>query len=232
MPALKKSNTMLIIVALAAALIVMGLLTNAFGIFPIDINNSTKLEIKSSPVLGNESAPVTIYIFSDFSCPFCSAADGQNQQVMDLLKAKDPNWKAPIPEIIKNYVDTGKVKLVFKYMPGHGAGKTAHEVGYALNEQGLFWKFHDRVFANQADANNLEKMKAIAQSLGADMEKLNAFLNAKKYKPLMNNDIQMAQSNKVSGTPSFIINDKMLEGAQSFAVFQQAIEQELAKTAS
>ena len=76
-------------------------------------------------VKGSANAPITIIEYSDPSCPFCAAAAGKNQQVIDYLKSRDPSWEAPVPKIIKNYVDTGKVKLVFRYFPGHGKGAEA-----------------------------------------------------------------------------------------------------------
>lgn len=188
--------------------------------------NTSELSIGNSPVLGNTNAPITIYEFSDFSCPYCAAADGENQQAVSYLQAMDKSWQAPIPNIIKDYVETGKAKLVFKYYPGHGAGKSAHIVSLALANQSnnLFWKFHDLAFANQADTGDLVKMKALAESIGANMTKLNSYIESGAYEAQLTEDISMGKSNGIKGTPSFIIDGNLIAGAQSYSTFKQVID--------
>lgn len=218
-----------LIIVLAAALV----LTNK-GIIDltgkvVEPVNASELNIGSSPVLGNADAPITIYEFSDFSCPYCAAADGENQQAIAYLQAMDKTWQAPIPNLIKNYVETGKVKLVFKYYPGHGAGKAAHIISLALADQNptLFWKFHDLAFANQADTGDIVKMKALAESLGANMTQLESDITSGKYDSQLSEDIAMAKSNGIKGTPSFIINGNLVAGAQSYSSFKQIIDAQL-----
>src|SRR3989344_3096917 len=75
--------------------------------------------------LGKANAPVTIFLYSDPSCPFCAAADGGNQEVIEYLKSNSPSWTAPIPGIIENYVNAGKARLIYRYFPGHGTGEEA-----------------------------------------------------------------------------------------------------------
>ncbi len=101
------------------------------------------------PVKGNKDAGVTIIVFSDPSCPFCAAAAGAPEMV-SYMQSRSPSWQPPVPGIMEEYVDTGKVKIVFKYFPGHGSGKTAMKALWCANEQGKFWELHDLVFANQA----------------------------------------------------------------------------------
>ncbi len=227
----KKSNKALWITGIVIAFFVVGLITNGFGLFGIFtgsvVSNGEKvaLEIGSSPVLGNANAPITIYEFSDFSCPFCAAANGANPALIEQFQSKNPGWEPAIPNVIKDYVDTGKAKIVFKYYPGHGTGKSAHQVALALNEQGLFWKFHDAAFAHQEDTASLTKMLELAKSLGADMNKLNADLNANNYyNSQLKQDEAMGRSNGISGTPTFFINGKKIEGAQPFSSFKSIID--------
>lgn len=230
-----KANKTLIIAGSMIAVLIVGLLTNGFGLFKNGPTGGVigtgfiPIEIKNSPVLGNANAPVTIYVFSDFSCPFCSAAAGLNPSLEAQLKSRDANWEAPIPAIIDKYVNTGKAKLVFKYTAGHGSGKSAHLVALALNEQNLFWKFHDLAFQNQADTNDIAKMKALARQAGADMNKLENDLknNFKTYESMLAEDNDMGKANGVTGTPAFIINGRLLEGAQSFSSFKEVIEKEI-----
>jgi len=231
----KQSNKMLIITGMALLVITIGLMTNGFGLFgpssPVitgsAISNPELLSIGSSPVLGDENAQITMYVFSDFSCPYCAAAAGFNQEAISYLKSSNPNWQAPIPNIIKDYVNNGKVKIVFKYFPGHGTAQAAHKVGFALNEQNLFWEFHDLAFQNQADTNDREKMKSLAQELSADMPKLNAYLDANKADAQIKEDIQLGKDLGLKGTPAFIINNRLISGAQSYSEFKKIIDSQL-----
>lgn len=232
---LNNSNKYLWITGIIIALIVVGIITNGFGLLKKNpaINNTANLtlEIGNSPVLGSLDAPVTIYEFSDFSCPYCAAADDENPQVIAALKSRDPNWKAPIPLVIENYVKTGKAKIVFKYAAGHGSGLAALAGGYGLKEQNddLFWKFHNLAFANQEDTGNIDKMKSLASSLGADMTKLNTYLSSGKYEQRMKEDLAMAKENGVQGTPIFFVNGQVIEGAQSYSEFDKIIKEELSR---
>lgn len=211
----KKSNLALIITGIVIAIILVGLFTNGFGLFSRGVtgsavSNREALSIGSSPVLGNENSPLTIYIFSDFSCPACVYAS-----------------ETVVPQMIEDYVSTGKAKMVFKYFPGHGAGKAAHYVGYGLAEQGLFWQFHDLAFKNSQDTGDLVKMKSLAQEVGANMTQLNAFLDSNAAAQLMQQDIQMGRAIRVEGTPAFVIGDQMIFGVQQYSEFQRVINSQL-----
>ena len=230
----QKSNKYLYITGAIIAIIVIGLVTNGFGLMN-NINSNVinnqqyiSLEIKNSPFIGSPNAPLTIYEFSDFSCPYCQAATGNNQPIIEQLTKNNRNWEAPIPKIISEYVEAGKVNLVFKYFPGHGTGKAAHQVSLAMAEQGLFEEFHNAAFKNYNDVSSLSKMKDLAESLGADMDKLEADLNTNDYYNVqLQEDYAMGISQGVSGTPTFIINGKEISGAQSFSSFKSFIDAEL-----
>jgi len=227
-PNKEESNKVLIISLVIIGLFVVGLLTNGFGIFSMLKSSPTiNLTIGNAPVLGDANAPVTIFEFSDFSCPYCAAAAGYNPEFTASLKANDQNWEAPIPAIEEQYVKTGKVKIVFKYFPGHGSGQAAHKVAFCLNEQGLFWTFHDQAFANQEDTGSLNKMTAIAQTLGADMTLLDGCLASGKYDSRLAQDTAEGNAAGVRGTPMFFINGEMIEGAQSFAAFKKIIDKKI-----
>jgi len=80
---------------------------------------------------GNEDAPVTIVEFSDFQCPFCSRFYSQT-----------------LPQLKENYIDTGKVKLIYRDFPlsFHPEAQGAAEAGECASDQGKFWEFHDYIF--------------------------------------------------------------------------------------
>lgn len=226
----KESNKSLWITGIIIAFLVIGLITNGFGLFGPKSNNTVEkldLSIGDSPVLGNINAPVTVYMFSDFSCPYCAASAGYNEQVKQALRNGNPGWEPAVPGIIENYVETGKAKLVFKYAAGHGAGRPALLVALALEEQNLFWEFHDLAFENQQDVSDIEKMKDLAKSLNANMTQLQEFLDSNKANFLIQQDIQSANTNGVTGTPTYFIDDQVIEGAQSYSAFKKILDSKL-----
>lgn len=87
------------------------------------------------PALGNQNAPVTLVEFSDYQCPFCGAF-----------------YKGAEAQIKKEYVDTGKVKLVYRDYPLnsiHPGAQKGAEAARCAGDQGKYWEYHDAVFSNQ-----------------------------------------------------------------------------------
>jgi len=228
----QKTKWIISLVAIAAIVtFVFFLDCKTFTIFGIcsDQFQSSSLSIGNSPVLGEENAPVTIYEFTDFSCPYCEAAEGANSRGESALKSQSPGWEAPMPLIKENYVKTGKAKIVFKYFPGHGAAEAAHAVGWGLKEQNndLFWKFAEKAFTMPTDLNTLSKMMDLAETLGANEALLSEYISSGKYQTQMDEDVAMAKANGVKGTPTFFINGEVVAGAQPFSLFEDIIEKEL-----
>ncbi len=179
---------------------------------------------KDDIVLGEAGAPVTIFIYSDPSCPFCAAAAGGNQEVIDYLKKGMPTWTPPIPGIIKDYVNTGKARLIFRYSPGHGTGEEAMKILYCANEQGKFWQLHDVIADNQSLIEDVNKIKEFASGVGADVSKINACLESKKYDNKLLSDTELAAKAGVNGTPAFFINKISKAGAQPYSEFKKVID--------
>jgi len=218
------NKTKWIISVLAIAVIV----TIIFFLLPGG-GQKTSLSIGNSPVLGEENAPVTIYEFTDFSCPYCEAAEGANSQVISALQSQSSGWEAPVPLIKENYVKTGKVKIVFKYFPGHGLGGAAHAVAWGLKEQSndLFWAFAEKAFTMPSDLNNINKMMDLAVGLGANETLLTEYISSGKYQYQMDEDTAMGKANGVQGTPTFFVNGEIVKGAQPFSVLEGIIESKL-----
>lgn len=219
----KESNKILIASLIIIILFVAALLTNGFGIKNL-FKKPINIEIGDSPVLGTQEAPVTIFIFSDFSCPICAAANNENEEAISYLKQKDPEWEAPIPSIIRNYVNSGQVKLVFKYFPGHDSRAKAHLVAWCLNDQAKFWEFHDLAFKNQENATDLQAMLSLAQGIGADMTALESCINSGKYNYMFSKDEAQGTQAGIKGTPTFVVGNKIIEGAESYDVFNKEIK--------
>ena len=165
------------------------------------------------PVLGDEDAEVTIIEFSDYQCPFCEKF---YSQTLPLLK--------------KDYIDTGKVKLVYRDypLPFHQYAEKAAEAANCAGEQGQYFAMHDKIFENQATLSE-ENLKAWAASLGLDANKFTSCLDSGKMAQEIAKDLADGSAAGVSGTPSFFVNGKLLVGAQPFAAFKTVIDQELAR---
>jgi len=182
--------------------------------------------LDDDPVKGNPDATVTIVEFSDFQCPFCQRFH-----------------QTTLPLILENYVDTGKVKFVYRDYPiqglhPNGAIPTALAAECA-DEQGMFWQYHDKLFQTQknwerlATADVVIELKTFAVELGLDANQFNDCLNSGKYLNEINNDLQDGTSYGITGTPGFFIgNDEMgyikVSGAQPYSVFQNILNQMLA----
>jgi len=169
------------------------------------------------PFIGDENAPVTMVEFSDFQCPFCGRF---RSQTFDQIKAK--------------YIDTGKVKFVYRDFPLesiHPQARPSAEAAECADEQGKFWEYHDKLFEEQqvwASAGSTE-FKKYATDLGLDTKQFNTCLESGKYKDEVSNDLADATRAGGQGTPHFVIGKTPISGAQPFSSFEAAIEAELKK---
>lgn len=166
-----------------------------------------ELDDGTSPVKGAEKAVVTIVEFSDFECPFCTQVQETLRQVMERYGSD--------------------VRLVFKHLPsdGHRNSLMAARAAYCAGEQRRFWQFHDALFASR----NLSRefLNATTARLGLGREKFDECLAAERSRTAVLKDIEMARRYRIDGTPSFLINGKLVKGALTFAEFQSLIEREL-----
>jgi len=96
----------------------------------------------------------------------------------------------------------------------------------AANDQGKFWEFHDKVFANQAKLSR-DQYVTYAKELKLDVAKFSQDLDNAKFKPQIEADSNEAKTLGVSGTPAFFVNGKFLSGAKPFEEFAAAINAEL-----
>jgi protein-disulfide isomerase len=163
------------------------------------------------PSLGSAAAPVTVVEYSDFQCPFCG-------RVMPTLK-----------ELRTKYGD--KVRLVWKDFPLtqiHPQAFVAAQAGNCAREQGKFWEYHDRLFANQ-QALQPELLKKYAGEVGLDPAKFNACLDSSKYEAHVQESLGAGNRLGITSTPTMYINGRMVNGAQPIDVFQAIIDDELTR---
>jgi protein-disulfide isomerase len=121
------------------------------------------------------------------------------------------------------------VKLVYREypLPNHQNARPASEAGQCANEQGKFWPYHDKLFANQQRLSTAD-LKQYAVDLGLDAARFNACFDGHKFAPLVDADIAAGADAGVNGTPAFLINGRMISGAQPFEAFKKIIDEELA----
>jgi len=110
----------------------------------------------------------------------------------------------------------------------HKNARPAAEAAQCAHEQGKFWEYHDKLFANQR-ALGMNDLKKYAVDLGLDVDKFNACLESHKYQADIAKDTAEGQKVGVTGTPAFLINGRFLSGAQPFVKFQAIIDDELSR---
>ena len=121
-----------------------------------------------------------------------------------------------------------RVKLIYREypLPNHSNARPASEAGQCANEQGKFWPYHDKLFANQQRLAPTD-LKQYAVDLGLDTSKFNACFDSHKFAPVIDTDIAAGNEVGVNGTPAFLINGRMISGAQPFEAFKKIIDEEL-----
>ena len=168
-----------------------------------------KVEVGSSPVLGAKNAPVTIAIWSDFQCPYCSRIEPTFKQVREAYG--------------------NKVKMVWKNQPlgMHPMAMPAAEAAMAAGEQGKFWEMHDKLFENQNQLSP-ELFNKLAGDLGLNLARFKSAIESHKYQAQIQADMTAGSAVGANGTPTSFINGKKLIGAQPFDAFKLVIDAELA----
>lgn len=167
---------------------------------------------------GDEDAPVTIVEFSDYECPFCAEFYAQI-----------------LPQIRDTYVKTGKVKLVYRDFPiesKHPNAIPAAMLAECVRDQSddeAYFKVHDEIFATIQAGFDMDKMLEFAVGLNVDKAELQECMDQKKFYDEIMADKQEGKDVGVTGTPAFIINNKLISGIKSFEYFSELIEAELAE---
>ncbi|MFH0854124.1 MAG: thioredoxin domain-containing protein [bacterium] len=190
----------------------------------------TKLDIIADDhIKGDKNAPVTVVLYDDMECPFCGAFEGTNKDVMEMLKQRSPGWEPVMTNLIKDYINHGKVKIVYRHFPlsFHQNAFPAAEASECAGVQGKFWEMHDKIFAINGKELSAEKFKQMARDLKLDMDKYNGCIDNHEMKNKVMNDMQSGQALGVEGTPAAFINGQVLSGAVPYDSFRQVVEEEL-----
>ena len=182
------------------------------------LKTTATVDFKGRPMLGQADALVTIVEFSDYQCPYCKRFATQ-----------------VFPVLIRDYIDTGKVRYVFRDFPLtqiHPQAAKAHEGAHCAGEQGRYWDMHDILFQKQKDLS-VPALSGYADEIGIDVDTFEACLDGGHHAEAIQRDIQAGTKAGVRGTPSFVIGKSgsgdtitgtIVRGAQALAKFQQVIE--------
>jgi protein-disulfide isomerase len=174
--------------------------------------------------LGNADAPLMIVEFSDYQCPYCRRFHAE-----------------VLPELRRNYIDTGKVRLVFKDLPlpMHREALPAAVAARCAAAQGKYWEMNEALFANQADLS-ADLYPRIAKALGLDLKGFEACRADPATAQTVMGDARGAQQFGLSSTPSFLIGRREGErlrvesvgrGFAAYPVFAHELDKLLAATA-
>ncbi len=161
------------------------------------------------PVRGNEKAPVTLVLFSDFQCPFCA------------------NVEPTLAEVQKQYGD--KVRIVWKHQPlsFHPNALPAAEAAEAAREQGKFWQMHDKLFSSQRELSP-ETYERLAREIGLDVRRFQEATRSGRGRSRIQDDQQLAARVGANGTPTMFVNGEKVEGAVPFGALKAVIDRKLA----
>lgn len=175
-----------------------------------------------SPVLGDSDAPITLIEFGDYQCHFCNVFFHSTED-----------------DILKNYVETGKVKMIFKDYNIIGPDSiNASHGAHCANDQGLFWEYHDILYSNWTGENNgwasSENLGKFAQEIGLDMDVWSECMVKAIHSQTILASNKDAKNLELTGTPAFFVigpdgKTTKLFGAQPFETFKNIFENELEK---
>ncbi len=194
----------------------IGILTLLLAAPPAAAGNAPLAEAVAEMVMGRDDAPVTMVEYSSLACPHCAAFH------RDVL-----------PKIKKGYIDTGKVRLVYRDFPLGGLALAAAMLARCGGREKYFG-FIEVLFRSQAQwsrsDNPRRELERVARFGGISQKDFEACL---VNEPLMTNIREQAVDAKqkfgIDSTPTFIIDGEKIEGARPFEDFRDAIEKALKK---
>ena len=208
--------------SLLAVPVIIGITSGLFLTLYLEPEDSTKTTLteskliqNGSPILGNPDAPITILEWGDYQCTYCYKF---HQETLDKIKMQ--------------YIETGKVKLVFKDFPLNGPDSVlAAEATFCANDQNKYWEFHDELYKNWAGEKTgwvtRQSLDSFATKIQLDNNQFNDCLDEQKYRKHVLALYDFGKEIGIDATPSFLIFDdeKILKirGNQPVEVFIKTI---------
>ena len=162
--------------------------------------------------LGSADAAVVIREYGDFQCPSCGAFARQVE-----------------PQIRAAYIDTGIARLEWHDFAWIGReSRDAANAARCAGDQGRFWEYHDLLYRSQAGENQgafaRDRLKAFGGQLGLEPAAFGACVDGDSHADAVQRDFADVRDRGFNATPTFLIGDQRIVGAQPFEVFQAAIE--------
>nr|MCU0687740.1 thioredoxin domain-containing protein [Polyangiaceae bacterium] len=172
-----------------------------------------KVALGKAPVTGNDKAPVTIVLFSDYQCPFCKRAEDAIKKVTDALG--------------------DKVRVAWKDMPLPNHPRARPSATFALEARAqkgdkAFWEAHDKLFASAPKLEDAD-FERIAGEMGLDFAKIKDAIAKDKYKAAIEADQSQLEDLGASGTPQLYVNGRHLAGAPAPEALRAMVDEEIKK---
>lgn len=176
------------------------------------------VSIAGNPMIGKKDAPVTLIEFSDYQCPFCKRF-----------------FQSTLPTLKSEYIETGKVRYVFRDFPLdqiHPHARKAAEAAHCAGDQDKYWQMHDLLFQNQ-EALQVEQLKGYARRLDLNPSAFDTCLEKSTYAAKVQKDLDAGVEAGIRGTPGFFIGKTgpddtiqgtLISGAHPPNVFRHAID--------
>lgn len=168
------------------------------------------ISMKDVPLRGNTAARVTLLEFADYECAYC-------QQLHPVLQRIEKDFQGKIAFGYKDYP-----------LPMHSFAAKAAEAAHCAGAQGKYWDYHDALFENKQLTP--DSLKAYARSLKLDSGKFEACLDSGQMGSVVGAHAAEAQSLVLQGTPTLLINGRLLSGDLSYEGIRAAILEELSAT--
>src|SRR3989449_12798 len=181
------------------------------------------MSVADVPMQGRADAPVTLVEFSDYECPFCQRF-----------------FAMTFPALKKDYVDTGKVRFMFRDFPLdqiHPQARKAAEAAHCAGELGKYWEMHELLFQNQK-ALAPPQLAERARTVGVDGAKFDECLSSGRHAVRVTRGLTDGAALGVQGTPTFVVGKTKpgdvvegtpIRGAQPLETFRRIIDQTLAE---
>ncbi|MBD2106048.1 thioredoxin domain-containing protein [Nodosilinea sp. FACHB-13] len=163
--------------------------------------------IGSSPTKGNPNAPIVLFKFSDFECPYCAVAAGNMNEFVG-------NHEADILYVYKH----------FPLTQIHPEAMPSAKAAWAAGQQGQFWLYHDGLFVNQGRLGE-DLYVELAEAMQLDLEQFNRDRASAEAETAIQQDLDLAQQLQLQGTPSFIMNDLLIPGGAPPELFEEIFNQ-------
>jgi protein-disulfide isomerase len=161
-----------------------------------------------SPAFGPKTAPVWVFVFTDFQCPVC-------RRVVE-----------PMKRLVRSHPNDVRMVLKQNALKMHPRAARLAAASIAAFRQGKFWEFYDRAFANQSQ-NDDQSLIAHAQALGLDVARFQADLDDQAVTSQVQYEAELSASLGLASTPGFLVNGTEQSGWGSYMGIDGIVNREL-----